>query len=134
MGGRLAVLHHPRSFCPPDLREAVGDGIELLWVLSDAVGEDEAWPRRLLKRLGPVIDIPAGDLDAAARVLAEHQPGGIITFVDDGLVLAAELAARLGLPYHTPAVAATLADKQRQRAVLEAAGVPALASGRCRPI
>jgi biotin carboxylase len=121
--GKVAVLHHRRSFFPPDLREAVGDAAELVWVLPAGV-EDELLGRRLLGRLGPVVDIPVGDFDAAAVVLAEHGIDGIVTFVDDNLILAAELAARLGLAYHTPEVARILADKGLQRAALDAAGVP----------
>jgi biotin carboxylase len=123
MPGRLAVLHHHRSFFPPDLHEAVGDAAELVWVLPDGV-EDALFGRRLLRRLGQVLDIPSDDADAAAAVLERERIGGIVTFVDDNLVLAAEIAARLGLIYHTPEVARTLASKTRQRDVLAAAGVP----------
>ena len=122
MPGRLAVLHHRRSFFPPDLHEAVGDAAELLWVLPDGV-EDALLGRRLLRRLGPVIDVPTDDFDAAAEALAEHAVDGIITFVDDNLVLASEIAARLDLIYHTPEVARVLANKTLQRETLAAAGV-----------
>ena len=123
MPGRVAVLHHRRSFFPPDLHEAVGDAAELVWVLPQGV-EDELLGRRLLRRLGPAVDIPVGDFDAGAAVLGEHRIDGIVTFVDDNLVLAAELAARLGLIYHTPEVARVLASKTLQREALAAAGVP----------
>jgi biotin carboxylase len=123
MPGRVAVLHHPRSFFPLDLREAVGDAAELLWVLPDYAADD-GWTRRLLRRLGTTVEISTVDLDAAAAQLAEHHPEGIVTFVDDNLVVAAELAARLGLSYHPPAVARTVASKWGQREALLAAGVP----------
>lgn len=122
MAGRVAVLHHPRSFFPLDLREAVGDAAELLWVLVDHA-DDDLWTRRLLRRLGTVVEISSGDLDAAALQLGDHHPDGIVTFVDDNLVIAAELAARLGLTYHSAAVARTVASKWRQREALKAAGV-----------
>lgn len=120
---RLAVLHHRKSFFGPDLREAVGDAAEILWVLRDPTPEDEP-TRRLLRRLGTVVEIASGDLDGAAATLSAHRAEGIVTFVDDNLVIAAELAARLGLIYHTPDVARTIANKTRQRAALQAAGVP----------
>jgi hypothetical protein len=123
MPARLAVLHHAKSFFPPDLREAVGDAAELLWVLLDPTDGDER-TRRLLGRLGSVVEISVADLDAAAETLAAHRPEGIVTFVDDNLVVAAELAARLGLTYHTPQVARTLASKTLQRQALQVAGVP----------
>ncbi|HEX4011958.1 MAG TPA: ATP-grasp domain-containing protein [Solirubrobacteraceae bacterium] len=123
MAGRVAVLHHPRSFFPLDLREAVGDAAELLWVLVDPAEED-GWTRRLLRRLGTMVELSTGDLDAAAAELREYHPDGIVTFVDDNLVIAAELAARLGLTYHPPDVARTVASKWRQREALRAARVP----------
>jgi hypothetical protein len=121
MGNRVAILHHERSFFPPDVREAVGDAAELLWVLPD--GTDE-YTRRLLARRGKAIEISTDDLDAAASALRAYRPDGIVTFVDDNLVLAADLAARLGLRYHTPEVARTVANKTLQREALQKAGVP----------
>jgi hypothetical protein len=123
MAGRVAVLHHHRSFFPPDLHEAVGDAAELVWVLTGGADE-ELLGRRLLRRLGPVIELPVDDLDAAAAILGEAGIDGIVTFVDDNLILAAELAARLGLIYHPPAVARVLASKTLQRQALAAVGVP----------
>jgi biotin carboxylase len=122
MSRRLAILHHAHSFFPLDLRRAIGDDIEPLWVLADDAGHDPT-VRRLLPRLGTVIDIAGLDLDEAAGTLATHQPAGIVTFVDDHLESAAGLAARLGLTYHAPEVAATLASKPRQRTALAAGGV-----------
>jgi biotin carboxylase len=122
MSRRLAILHHARSFFPLDLYRAIGDDIEPLWVLIDDASEDPT-ARRLLPRLGTVIDIAGLDLDDAAGRLATQQPAGIVTFVDDNLESAAGLAARLGLTYHSPEVAATLASKPRQRAALAAGGV-----------
>ena len=124
MASRVAVLHHPLSFFPFDLAEAVGDSVELLWVFLDSERDADRDTRRLLRRRGPIVEVPAHDPDAAARMLAEHRPEGIVTFVDDNVVLAADLAARLGLTYHSPEVARTLVNKCRQRAALSAAGVP----------
>lgn len=123
MGDRLAVLHHPGSFFPPDLRDAIGDAADLIWVLPDWPAEHE-WATRLLARLGEVVPIASGDLDAAASELGARAPDGIITFVDDHVVLAAELAERLGLRFHAPAVARNLVNKVSQRRILHAAGVP----------
>jgi hypothetical protein len=120
---RVAVLHHARSFFPLDLRQAIGEGVEVIWVLPDGPGDGEA-NSRLLRRLGTVVDIAGMDLDQSARELSRHRPDGIITFVDDHLLMAAALAARLDLGYHTPDVAAVLTDKRRQREALERAGIP----------
>jgi biotin carboxylase len=80
--------------------------------------------QRLLRRLGTVVDIGGLDHDAAAGLLAPHQPEGIVTFVDDLVETAAALAERLRLRYHTPEVARALVDKRLQRECLDRAGVP----------
>ena len=123
MKRRVAVLHHARSFFPLDLREAIVGGVELIWVLPNGPSDAEVNPR-LLRRLGTVVDIAGMELDDAARELGRHGPDGIITFVDDHLLMAAALAARLGLCYHTPDVAAVIVDKRCQREALERAGIP----------
>lgn len=119
---RVAILDHPRSFFPLDLHEALCAHIEPVWVITQA--EIEPNLRRLLQRLGTVVSLDEHDLDAAAAALAHHRLDGIVTFVDDLLVLVAELAARLDLRAHRPEVAEALVDKRRQRAVLARAGVP----------
>lgn len=122
MAGRVGVLHHRRSFFPPALQSAVGDAAELVWVLvDDGLGDDPI--SHLTRRLGDVVEIPRGDLDAAAEALAGAQLDGIVTFVDDHLSLAAALAQRLGLIYHPPEVAAAIRNKDHQRAKLDGAGV-----------
>lgn len=123
MPARVGVLHHPRSFFPPELYQAVDGAVELVWVLVDHDPADRV-TRQLLPRLGAVADISSSEPDAAAASLAALGLDGIVTFVDDHLVLAAELAARLGLLFHTPEVASTIVNKCRQRAALGAAQVP----------
>lgn len=122
MRPRVAVLHHPRSFFPLDLHDALAADVELVWVLLDGSGDDPTM-RRLQTRLGDVVDVAGLDYDEAARVLARHRPDGIVSFVDDHLICAAELAARLELPYHTPEVAHVLTDKRLQRVALDRYGV-----------
>jgi biotin carboxylase len=123
MGRRIAILHHRRSFFALELRRAIGEDLEPIWVRVGDCAED-AGLRRLLERSGPVLAAPGVELDTLAERLRALSPQGIVTFVDDALCLTAALAARLGLPYHSEAVAATLADKIRQRAALDAAGIP----------
>ena len=120
--GLVAVLHHARSFFSLDLYEAVGEAAELLWVVDR--DEGSCAELRLLRRLGTVVEISGRDLDHAARCLGAHRPEGIVAFVDDQVVLAAELATRLGLTYHSPDVARTVVHKGRQREALQDAGVP----------
>lgn len=122
MRPRVAVLHHRRSFFPLDLVQQVGDAAELVWVVDS--GTLDATTRRLIHRLGPVVDTAGLGPEATAAALADARPQGVVTFVDDHLEAAADLADRLGLPYHSPAVARTLVDKRLQRVALAEAGVP----------
>jgi hypothetical protein len=122
MRPRVAILCHPRSFFPFDLHDALGADVELVWVLLDATGDDPTM-RRLLSRLGEVVDVCGLDYDEAARILGNYRLDGVVSFVDDHLIYAAELAVRLGLPYHTPEVAHVLTDKPLQREALARYGV-----------
>jgi biotin carboxylase len=87
-------------------------------------GTLDATTGRLIRRLGTVVDTAGLGPEAAAAALADARPEGVVTFVDDHLEAAADLADRLGLPYHSPAVARTLVDKRLQRLALAEAGVP----------
>ncbi len=122
MRGRVAILHHWRSFFAPELADAIGGDFELVWGLVD--DEYETGNIRLLRHLGEVVEIDSRDLDEAAARLGDLGIDGIVTFVDDRVMLAAELAVRLGLPYHSPEVAATVVNKLRQRGVFASAGLP----------
>ncbi|HTZ43981.1 MAG TPA: ATP-grasp domain-containing protein [Jatrophihabitans sp.] len=81
----------------------------------------------LLHDLGEVV-LAGGDLDDTARRLRELRPGGIVTFSDEVLMLAAELAVRLGLPFNDPVTTARLTSKELQRARLRECGVDNLPS------
>jgi biotin carboxylase len=115
-------MHHTNSFFPLELRDRVGDCAELVWVVDSRGVPKEMI--RFLRRLGPVVDTAGQDLDSVAEELTRLGVGGIASFVDDHIVDAAILAERVGLPYHTPDVAHALVNKQVQRAVLDAAGIP----------
>ncbi len=123
MRWRIAVLHHYRSFFPLELFNQVKRVAEILWVV-DAEFEGDRTTKRLLARLGILVDVGGLSTEAAAAQLATHRPDGIVTFVDDHIVVAAELAALLGLPYHTPALARLLVDKRGQRSQLARKGIP----------
>ena len=123
MTPKLGVLHHPDSQTVRDLHQGIGDSIEIVWIVVD--GEDGGRVQRLfMERLGLVADIGTTDLDAAAATLARVGIDGIVTFIDLLVPVAAELANRLRLPYHTTNVARALTDKFVQRQRLAAAGVP----------
>jgi biotin carboxylase len=96
---------------------------ELIWVINSATA-DLGPLLRLLRRLGPVVDVAGLDEAAAAAALGRERPTGITTFSDELICPTARLAARLGLAYPEPAIAERLVDKAAQRAALAAAGVP----------
>jgi len=103
-----------------DLHRELGDEFELIWVLCE---EFDTAHKRLLEHLGSVVEIAGLDFEEAARAVGRQKPQGIVSFVDDHIVIASEIAIRLGLPYHTPEVARVLADKRLQRAALARAGI-----------
>lgn len=95
----LAFVCDPRS---PDVRQAMP-------VLED---------------FGEVV--PLGDLDRTAATLRAIGAEGIVAFGDPELAVAAAVAERIGLPYHSPDTAAVLADKHLQRARLAERGIDAI--------
>ncbi|MGI5346820.1 ATP-grasp domain-containing protein [Streptomyces sp. CA-250714] len=64
-----------------------------------------------------------GDPQADARALAAEHPRAVLTFAESELRSTADLAARLGLPFHSPETAAALTDKAEQRTRLRRAGL-----------
>lgn len=122
----LCVLFNQGSVPPGELLVA----LESYGPLVFAVREDDAYARSfepLLASEGTVLrlvgDVPADD---AAR-LKDAGVTGLATFGEAGIVPGAALAAQLGLPFHSVAVAEALTDKHVQRATLEAAGVGGVA-------
>jgi biotin carboxylase len=120
---RLAFVYHPRSFATLDVHAAAAGVCELVWVVDRDRGETTSMIR-LLQRLGPVVDVTGLDHDAAAAAIAAARPDGILALHDALLSSTAEVAQRLGLPFHLPATARALSDKRAQRAALAAAGIP----------
>lgn len=100
---------------------------ELVWVVD---GRDAAVvaTRRLLERLGVVVDVGRLSSAAAARRLADAAPQALVTFRDSGLGVLARIAAHLQVGFHAPSVAARLEDKLHQRRALARAGVDSLAT------
>ncbi|MCL2514620.1 MAG: ATP-grasp domain-containing protein [Microbacteriaceae bacterium] len=116
----LAYVYHPQSFAPLSIVEAAEGVCRLLWVV-DGAHPDAAVMRRLLAKFGPVIDGAGATADEVAARIAEHAPAGILSLHDADLVWAAQLAERLGLPFHSVDTAVKLTDKHAQRLAFEAA-------------
>ncbi len=119
---RLAVLFDHAAVSPLQLREALGDHCELIWVVDASLSE--APSVRLLERLGTVVDITGMGTDEVVTAVRAAAPDGVVGFSDRRIHLAALLADRLGLVGLSPASAATVVDKFHQRAAFAAAGLP----------
>jgi biotin carboxylase len=118
----LALVYHPASFSIFQLVEAAHELCRIAWVLDASVIESEH-SMRTLSRFGTVVDVTGLKAAEAARAVAAVRPDGIITFKDKCLRFTAELAERLGLPFHSPQVALRITDKHAQRTALREAGV-----------
>ncbi len=80
--------------------------------------------KRLLGRLGPVVDITGLDAEQTLERARSLAPDGITTFADRDLLRTACLAEGLGLPFHSTDTAASLIHKHKQREALRRAGLP----------
>jgi biotin carboxylase len=76
----------------------------------------------VMASLAPTVDATGRDDGDVAEELLRLAPAGITTFSEHQIRRTASLAARLGLPYHTPEVAERLTDKWAQREAVRAAG------------
>ena len=120
---RLAYVYHPRSFATMSLVEAARERCDVIWVIDTSVA-DSGTMARLLRRFGVVVDVAGLDLDEAAALVGEHSPTALLALADDCLVLAAELARRLGLSFASPELARLFTDKRLQREALARGGLP----------
>uniref|UniRef100_A0AAU3HUH5 ATP-grasp domain-containing protein n=1 Tax=Streptomyces sp. NBC_01393 TaxID=2903851 RepID=A0AAU3HUH5_9ACTN len=126
----IAVVHDRGSASLLD----IVDGLEPLGtpVLALCPSEHTAEVRPLAEELALVVPLDTDDLDASARLLAAHAPDAVLTFSESRLAVTAQLAARLGLPYHSPATVELLRDKYAQRRRLRERGVDSVRSYRLR--
>lgn len=119
---RLAFVYHPRSFGTMSIVEAAGGVCELVWVVDTGIDETQLMVT-LLQRLGTVVDVTGLSMDAAASAVAATRPDGVLALSDAMLAWTAQLAQRLELPFHAPAVAERFTDKLAQRVALRDGGV-----------
>lgn len=114
----VAVVHSADPVSLFDLVKAADGCCQLVSILD---GDPSAG--RILRHLGPVVDITGLSDDDAGEKVRALAPDGIATFRNRALRRTAALADRLRLPFHSPDVAATLLDKYSQRQALERAGL-----------
>src|ERR1700744_2363481 len=118
----VAVRYGPRCVPVMQLAEAATGLCDLLWMIDSSV-PGMAEMTDLLNRFGGVVDLKGLSAEHVFKILADWEPDGMTTYLDAGMVELAQAAEDLGLPFHSPATAAALTDKARQRRALAAAGL-----------
>jgi hypothetical protein len=118
----LGVAYDITSSSPMELAAALTGRGEIVWVVDNA-DPRLGTLRRLLPRLGTVVDVagPVGSEDLEA--LRAEQLSGIIAFTDSQLGRAAAIGQALGLVSNPVPVVEALTDKLVQRQAFSAAGI-----------
>ena len=124
-GGRpVVVVPHGTGSVPLlQVAAAARPIADVVWLVDSsdpAVGAS----LRMLRRFGSVVDAAGLHPDQVAAAVAPYRPSGVLPLLDRDLVPLADLAVRLGLPFHSPVVATRLSDKLVQRRALAEGGVP----------
>jgi biotin carboxylase len=105
------------------LKEVSRDLCEIIW-LVDLSRPDMHQLGRIMSRTGTVVDMSGLSNEQVIRDLAATNPTGILNMEDSTALPVAEIAAALGLDFHSPEVARRLSDKLFQRRALRSSGVP----------
>jgi len=122
----LIIVYDEGAAQPGDIAVGLAESVPCLYAVASTDHARTMAP--LLAQFGPVVQVD--DADRATESLAQHRPGGIVTFSERALPLTAALAARLGLPYHDLATVERLTDKWAQRAAFRAAGIDSVRAKR----
>ncbi|GAB6902689.1 ATP-grasp domain-containing protein [Kineosporia succinea] len=123
---RLAVVYDQGPASPSDLAVSLTERMACIFVVPVNAHTEAVAP--VLASFGEVVR--ADDVARTAQRLREFSVAGIVTYTEQVQRLTADLAARLGLRFHSPRTAELLTDKWQQRAVLRAAGIDAVRSAR----
>lgn len=117
---RLAVFLDSASASIMEVYEAARDTCRLVWV----VGWSSHFPStRVLARFGEVADVSSLTPESAVERVVALEIDGVVVFNDAPLRLAAAVADRLGLIFHSPETTVLLTDKLAQRRALQHAGL-----------
>jgi biotin carboxylase len=119
----LAVPQFASPLSPLTLSEAARGLCRLLW-LVDPDGPVADRNRRVLSRLGTVVELPGQDPAVWAEAVAAHAPEAMAAFSDHHLLRLARMAVLAGVAFHSPQTAMRLTDKGVQRRALAAGGLP----------
>jgi hypothetical protein len=120
-GLRLALFDDTTSVSVLPLFEITRAYCTIVWVIGWA---PKKHPARFLSRFGEVADVSGMDDEEAVEHLAGLHLDGVVVFNDPPINLAAAVAERLDLPFHSRHAAHLLTDKLAQRTALREAGLP----------
>ncbi|WP_406362483.1 ATP-grasp domain-containing protein [Streptomyces sp. NBC_00715] len=126
----IAVVYDFGSVAPADIVDRLEPLGDVVLAVCPSRHTEELAP--LLTDLAPVVPVREEDahtLDASVERLSEHRPDAVLTYSERRLGTTAELAARLGLPFHDARTVRLLTDKYEQRRRLRERGVDPV---RCR--
>jgi len=119
---RILVLSHTTGYQLRAFNDAAGElGIELVFATDRCQSLDDPWQDRAVAVRFHDIDGSVAAVHAGAR---QAPIDGILAVGDRPVVLAAHVAERLGIPWHSVVGAIASTDKRRSRAALAAAGLP----------
>jgi biotin carboxylase len=118
---RLAVFDDTTSISVLPFFEVARSYCTIVWVIG---WSPKKHPTRMLSRFGEVADVTGMGNAEAVEYLTSLQLDGVLVFNDPPIRLAAAVADRLNLPFHSPHSARLLTDKMAQRAALRDAGLP----------
>lgn len=91
--------------------------------IVDEKDQDSAALLPVLEALGRVIKVNLGDAAHSASFVGAQRPDAVLTFSEQKLRAASDLASSLGVPFHSPTTTSALTDKYLQRTRLRDAGV-----------
>lgn len=120
---RILVLFAPGAASALDVASAADGVCELIFVVSRAWSGVDEMLIEVLHALAITLEVDP-QTDAGSTQIQEYGPDGIVTFCETLLRTTANVAARLGLAYHTERTAALLTNKYEQRKALQAASIP----------
>lgn len=119
----VAVGYGPRCVPVLQITEAAADLCELLWLIDGSLPEMREMTA-LLNQFGPVVDVSQLSVEGIlAELIPPYRPDAVVTYLDAGMVKYSQVAAALGVPFHSVATSEALTDKVAQRQALFAAGI-----------
>jgi biotin carboxylase len=118
---RLGIFQNESTVSIFDLVAAASGLCRIVWIVGWAL---DAPPARTLSRFGDVADVSGMATDEIIAHLAKFELSGVAVFNDPPLVVAAAVAEKLHLRFHSPTTASVLSDKLLQRQVLRDSSVP----------